>query len=155
MRARSCFACALLSIFRTSVFKKGTVGDKMVEVAVLDLNDPEKWNHWVIGTPEEVPRSSPFCSEQLQVRYNKNPEKEHSLQKEVEHWHTPPIEEYYLVLRGTLRVKVEGTVIELGPMQILPVPPKKHHRVLDYSPTVEYLVIRAPISGEKTKIELG
>lgn len=124
----------------------------MVKVAVLDLNDPQKWNHWVIGTPDEVPRSSPFYSEQIQVKYNKNPKKEDSLQKEMEHWHTSPIEEYYFVLQGVLRVKVEGTVFDLKPMQILPVPPNKPHRVLDYSFPVEFFVIRAPISSEKTKM---
>lgn len=124
----------------------------MVRVAVLDINDPQKWNRWIIGTPEDVPKSSPFYSEQLQIRYNRNPEKEHSLQKEVEHWHTPPIEEYYFVLKGTLKVKVEDTVINLKPMQILPIPPNKPHRVLDYTFPAEFLVIRAPISSEQTKM---
>jgi len=127
----------------------------MVEVAVLDLSDPQKWNRWVIGTPEAVPRSSPFYSEQLQVRYGKNPEKEHGLKNEVEHWHTPPIEEYYLVLKGTLKVKIEDTVIDLKPMQILTVPPNKRHRVIDYSFPVEFFVIRAPISSGRTKMTPG
>lgn len=125
----------------------------MVKVAVLDLNKTEKWNHWVIGTPEDVPKSSPFYSEQLQIRYNKNLEREGSLQNEVEHWHTPPIEEYYFVLQGTLRVKVEDTIIDVEPMQILAVPPNKRHRVIDESGPIEFLVFRAPISGEKTKKE--
>ena len=134
-------------------FEKEKVRDTMVKVAVLDLNDPKKWNRWVVGTPEEVPKSSPFYSEQLQIKYNKNPEKEFFLKKEEEHWHTPPIEEYYFVLQGTLEVKIENNAVSLEPMQILAVPPNKRHRVLDYSLPIQFFVIRAPISGEKTKIE--
>jgi mannose-6-phosphate isomerase-like protein (cupin superfamily) len=125
----------------------------MVDVAVLDLKDPKKWNHWVIGTPEEVAKTSPFYSEQLQVRYNKNLEKTETLRDEVEHRHTPPIEEYYFVLNGTLKVKVEDDIIEVEPMQILAVPPNKLHRVVDQSFPSEVLVFRAPISSRKTKIE--
>jgi mannose-6-phosphate isomerase-like protein (cupin superfamily) len=125
----------------------------MVRVAILDLNDPKKWNRWVIGTPMEVPKSSPFYSEQLQIRYCRNLEKENSLRDEVEHWHTPPIEEYYFVLQGALRVKVEDDILDVKQMQILAVPPKKRHRVIDHSVPVEFAVIRAPISSEETKIE--
>jgi mannose-6-phosphate isomerase-like protein (cupin superfamily) len=125
----------------------------MVKVAVLDLKDPKRWNRWVIGTPEEVPKTSPFYSDQLQIRYNKSLEKEDTLQDEVEHWHTPPIEEFYLVLQGTLKVEMEGDVIEIGPMQILAVPPNKRHRVVDQSFPSESLVFRAPISSRRTKVE--
>lgn len=124
----------------------------MVRVGVLDLSDPEKWNHWVIGTLREVPESSPFHSDQLQIKYNKNPEKEHFLKKEVEHWHTPPIEEYYLVLQGTLNVKVENEIFHIRPMQILSVPPNKRHKVIDFSLPIQYFTIRAPISSRRTKI---
>ena len=141
------------TFIRTSTIVSLEIGDFMVKAAVLDLNDPRKWNLWVIGTPGDVPKSSPFYSEQLQIRYNKNPEKKLSLQKEVEHWHTPPIEEYYFLLQGTLKIKIDDDVVDLKPMQILPVPPNKRHRVLDYSFPVEFLVIRAPISSEKTKIK--
>lgn len=132
--------------------RKEQVCDTMVEVAVLDLNDPRKWNHWVIGTPEEVPESSPFHSEQLQIKYNKNPEKEHFLETEEEHWHTSPIEEYYFVLEGTLKVKIENKVFHLEPMQMLPVPPDKRHKVLDFSLPIQYFTIRAPSSSKRTKI---
>ena len=125
----------------------------MVKVAVLDLRDSTTWNHWVIGTRDEVPKSSPFYSEQLQVRYNKSTENEDTLQNEVEHSHTPPIEEYYFVLQGMLRVKVEDEVIGVKPMQILAVPPNKRHRVVYQSSPAEFLVFRAPISSGKTKIE--
>ena len=133
--------------------KRKSLGKKMVKVAVLDLKNSKNWNHWVIGTPDEVPKSSPFYSEQIQVRYDKSVEKEGNLQNEVEHSHTPPIEEYYFVLQGMLRVKVEDEVIDVKPMQILAVPPNKRHRVVDQSSPTEFLVFRAPISSGKTKIE--
>jgi len=124
----------------------------MVKVAVLDLNDPKNWNRWVIGMPEQVPKSSPFYSEQIQIAYVKNPKKG-LLEKGVEHWHKSPIEEYYLVFQGTLKVKVEDTVFVLEPMQILAIPPNKRHKIFDYSFPVQFFTIRAPISSEKTKIE--
>jgi mannose-6-phosphate isomerase-like protein (cupin superfamily) len=125
----------------------------MVEVAVLDLTDSTKWNRWIIGTPDEVPKSSPFYSEQLQVGYNKSMENDDKLRNEVEHSHTPPIEEYYFVLQGMLRVKVEDEVIDVKPMQILAIPPNKRHRVVYESSPVEFLVFRAPISSGETKIK--
>jgi mannose-6-phosphate isomerase-like protein (cupin superfamily) len=74
------------------------------------------------------------------------------LERQVEHYHTPPIEEYFLVLQGTLKVKVEDTVIVLKPMQLLTVPPNKRHTIIDYSSPLRYFVFRAPISSGKTKI---
>ncbi|MDH5793768.1 MAG: cupin domain-containing protein [Candidatus Bathyarchaeota archaeon] len=122
----------------------------MVKVAVLDLNDPKNWNHWIIGTPTEVPESSPFYSEQIQIAHVKNLEKG-ILEKEPEHYHSPPIEEFYLVLRGILKVKVEDNIIVLKPKQILAIPPNKRHKILNYSLPIQFFTIRAPISTEKTK----
>lgn len=124
----------------------------MVKVAVLDLNDPKNWNHWIIGTPTEVPESSPFYSEQIQIAHVKNLEKG-ILEKEPEHYHSPPIEEFYLVLRGILKVKVEDNIIVLKPKQILAIPPNKRHKILNYSLPIQFFTIRAPISTEKTKIK--
>ena len=125
----------------------------MVKVAVLDLNDPKNRNRWIVGTPNQVPKSSPFYSEQIQIAYVNNPEREWFFNMQKEHLHTPPIEEYYLVLRGTLKVKVEDTVIVLKPMQLLTVPPNKRHTIIDYSSPLQYFLIRNSISGEKTKVE--
>lgn len=66
-----------------------------VKVEVLNLNDPKNWNRWVIGYG-----TSSYLSDQIQVKYNKNPEKNQFLMKQVDHFHTEPIEEYYLVLEG-------------------------------------------------------
>jgi len=124
----------------------------MVKVAVLDFNDQKNWNRWVIGTPHDVPRSSPFYSEQIQIAFVNNPEREDFLKIQVEHYHTSPIEEYFLVLQGALKVKVENTIIIVKPMQLLAVPPNKRHTIIGYSPPLRYFLIRAPISTEKTKI---
>jgi len=123
----------------------------MVKTSVLDLNDPKKRNRWIIGTPPQVTKSSPFYSNQIQIAHVKNHNTKASLEKEEEHSHTPPIEEYYFVLQGTLKIKADTTLINLKPMQILPIPPNIRHRVLDCSLPSEYLVIRAPISNEKNK----
>lgn len=125
----------------------------MVKIGVLDLNDPKKWNRWIVGTPEDVPKTSRFYSEQIQIAYVNNPEREWFLRMQKEHWHTPPIEEYFLVLQGTLKVKVEDTVIVLKPKQLLAVPPNKSHTIIDYSPPLQYFLIRSPISSEETKVE--
>ena len=125
----------------------------MVEVAVLDLNVPKNRNRWIVGTPNDVSKSSPFYSEQMQIAYVNNPEREWFFKMQKEHWHTPPIEEYYLVLQGTLKVKVEDSVIVLKPMQLLVVPPNKCHTITDFSSPLQYFLIRNSISGEKTKVE--
>lgn len=126
--------------------------DKMVKVAVLDLNGSENWNRWIVGTPPDVPKSSLFYSEQVQMAFVNNPEKEEFLKIQVEHYHTPPIEEFILVLQGTLTVKVEDSIILLKPMQLLAFPPYKRHTIADCTSPLRYLLIRTPISTEKTKV---
>ena len=128
------------------------MSDTLVKIAVLDLNDAKNRNRWIIGTPSDVPKSSPFFSEQMQIAYVDNPEREWFFKMQKEHWHTSPIEEYYLVLRGTLKVKVEDAVIVLKPMQLLVVPPKKRHTIIDFSSPLRYFLIRNSIPGEKSKV---
>ncbi|NWG11078.1 cupin domain-containing protein [Candidatus Bathyarchaeota archaeon] len=125
----------------------------MVKVEVLNLNKPENINRWIVGGPPQVPEDSPFYSTQIQIAYVKNIQ-EGVLDKEPEHYHTSPIEEFYLVLKGTLKVKVENTIITIKPMQILAIPPKKRHKIVNHSQYLQYFTIRAPISTEKTKIEV-
>lgn len=125
----------------------------MVEVAVLNLKDAVNMNRWIVGGPPQVPEDSPFHSEQIQIAYVKNIQ-EGILTKEPEHYHTLPIEEFYLVLKGTLKAKVENTIITIKPMQILAIPPKTCHKIVNHSQRLQYFTIRAPISTEKTKIEV-
>lgn len=123
----------------------------MDSVSVKDLNDPNTWNPWIVGTPEDFPESSPFFSKETQIAYVNNPEKG-LLESGMEHFHKPPIEEYYLVLEGTLDVKVENEIIKVERMQILKVPPMKRHKITDYSLPLRYFTIRAPISTTETRI---
>jgi len=123
----------------------------MVKVALLNLEAPKNRNRWIIGTPEDIPKTSPFYSEQIQIAYVKNPRKG-LLEKGGEHSHTPPIEEYYLVLEGTLTVKVENKEITIKPNQILSIPPEKRHKITNYTLPLRCFTIRAPISTQKTKI---
>jgi mannose-6-phosphate isomerase-like protein (cupin superfamily) len=125
----------------------------MVKVAILNLKDPENMNRWIIGGPPQVPKDSSFYSEQIQIAYVKNIQKG-ILTKEPEHYHTSPIEEFYLVLKGTLKVKVENDIITIKPMQILAIPPEIHHKIVNHSQKLQYFTIRAPISTEKTKVEV-
>ena len=125
----------------------------MVKVAILNLKDPENINSWIIGGPPQVPKDSPSYSEQIQIAHVKNIQKG-ILNKEPEHYHTSPIEEFYLVLKGALKVKVENDVITIKPMQILAIPPETHHKIVNHSQHLQYFTIRAPISTEKTKVEV-
>lgn len=124
----------------------------MVKVAILNLNNPENMNRWIIGGPPKVPKTSSFYSEQIQIAYVKDVKKG-ILEKEPEHYHTSPIEEFYVVLKGTLKVRVEEDIITVKPMQILAIPPKTRHKIFNHSQKLQYFTVRAPISTEKTKIE--
>jgi mannose-6-phosphate isomerase-like protein (cupin superfamily) len=124
----------------------------VVTVTILDLNNPENINRWIIGGPPQVPKTSPSYSKQIQIAHIKNIQKG-ILEKEPEHYHTSPIEEFYIVLKGTLKVKVEEDIIAVKSMQILTIPPKTRHKIVDHSQKLHYFTVRAPISTEKTKIE--
>jgi mannose-6-phosphate isomerase-like protein (cupin superfamily) len=127
----------------------------MVEIAVIKLDDSEKWNRWIIGTPPNVPRNSQFYSEQIQVSHMKNPDRKKFLDKEKEHAHKSPIEEFYFVLEGSLEVEIEDKVVTVNPREILTVPPEKRHNIKDFSDEVEFLVFRVPISTGETKTVFG
>ena len=123
----------------------------MTKVTLLKLHDSENWNQWVIGTPPAVPENSPCYSEHIQINYRKNPDRKKFLDKEEKHSHQSPIEEFYLVLNGMLELEIEDRVMIVKPREIIIVPPEKKHKIKDLSVEVEFLVIRAPISSNKTK----
>lgn len=123
----------------------------MVEVALIKLDDPEKWNRWIIGTPPDVSKNSLFYSEHIQVNHTKNPDRKKFLDKEEEHSHKSPIEEIYFVLEGSLEVEIEDKVVIVNPREILTVPPEKRHKIKGFSAEVEFLVIRVPTSSNETK----
>lgn len=126
--------------------------EAMVKTAIQDLKDPKNQNRWIVGGPPDVPESSSSHSKQIQVAFVNNPNREDFMKLQVEHYHTPPIEEYFLMLQGTLKVKIEDATVTLAPMQLLMIPPKKRHTIIDYTPPLQYFLIRAPISTTKTKV---
>jgi len=124
----------------------------MVKVAVLKLDDPKNSNRWVIGTPEAVAIDSPFYSEMLQLNHSTNPDRKAFLKKEKKHYHESPIEEFYFVLKGILKVEIEGIVTVVKRREILTVPSGKCHKVKWFSKKVEFIVFRSPSSKDKDKI---
>jgi len=118
----------------------------------LDLQDPQNFNRWIVGIPPDVPIVSDFYSDQIQIAYVNNPERKRFNSFQIEHWHTPPIEEYILVMQGTLKLRIDDKLIIIKPQQLLKIPPKIPHKIIDYSSPLQYFLIRAPISTEKTKV---
>jgi mannose-6-phosphate isomerase-like protein (cupin superfamily) len=124
----------------------------MLSATIMNLRDPRNLNRWIVGTPPDVSASSEFYSEQIQIAHVKNPERKFFSSVQVEHWHTSPIEEYILLLEGTLKVKVDSDIITLEPMHLLKIPPKVPHKILDYSTPLQYFLLRTPISTAETKV---
>lgn len=60
----------------------------MVKIGVLDLNNLKNQSRWIVGKPPQVPKASPFYSEQILIGYTDNPERVALLEREVEHYHT-------------------------------------------------------------------
>lgn len=125
---------------------------RSVSEVVLNLNDATNWNRWVVGTMPAIEKDSPFYSEQLQISYIKNPNVEELLKNEKMHYHSSPIEEYYLVLGGNIELDVDSKVIVVKTREILLIPPKKPHKIKKVSADLELLVLRAPISTENSKM---
>ncbi len=124
----------------------------MVKVAVLKLDDPNNRNRWVIGTPEAVPIDSPFFSEQLELNHITNPDRKIYLENEKKHYHKLPIEEFYFVLKGILKVEIEDTIKVVKKREILTVPSEKCHKVKWFSKKVEFIVFRSPSSSDQDKV---
>jgi mannose-6-phosphate isomerase-like protein (cupin superfamily) len=118
---------------------------------ILRLYESDNQNRWVIGTAPAVEKSSRFYSDNIQVYHAKSPDKEQYLVKEKMHSHEYPIQEFYYVLEGFLELDVRNSPVRLGSGEMLLVSPGESHRVKDFSNVVEFLVIRAPISNDKTK----
>ncbi len=117
---------------------------------VLHLREKTSgFSDWVIGTRPRVIDSS-FISEQIQVFYANAPGQSLLVDEKYHRHHPSLTEEYYLVLQGSLCVKVEGIEIHLGPMDMLPVRPEQCHSIINFSDDVQYLTIRAPISNKKS-----
>jgi len=132
----------------------------MKGLEIINLSDPtyERDNRVVRSppyrTPPEIIRSSPHYSDQVNINYRRIAEAGHHVpdKRERLHFHKSPIEKYYIVLEGKLSVLMDGEECELGPLQLLKVPPNTRHKRTDYFGPLAYIVIRAPKSTEATKI---
>lgn len=122
----------------------------MAEIGVIKLS--EKKNRWVIGTPEEVGVNDVGYSPSVQIKYSYQPTKK-EFENETYHTHIENIVECYLVLHGSINVRVEDQIFELREKEALRVPSNHCHKVMDFSEDVEYLTIRAPPSyGSKKRL---
>lgn len=124
----------------------------MVETCVLTLSEYLGEGDWVIGTPKAVEKPERY-STQIQIKYHNSKLTGPLRKKETYHKHIGSIEEYYLVLDGTLTLCVEGEYYEVQNRELLAVPPNKCHKVVSLSDDVEYITFRAPYSGDMTKQE--
>ena len=50
-----------------------------------------------------------------------------------EHYH-PKSEEIYYILSGTGRMKIDGEIQEVGPLDAIAIPPGAHHKILNTGP---------------------
>ena len=123
----------------------------MVSVSCLELRNSQLVNTWVIGTPPAVSDSKRF-STQIQIKYNSSKEKPIDRSGETYHRHIGSIEEYYLVLEGSLTLIVGGKPFQVRERELFAVPAHTCHKVTHFSDPVEYLTIRAPHSTEQTKV---
>jgi len=115
------------------------------------INVDEFPNKWIFGSPPEIKEGSYFNSNVMQVKYIKNPTKDDNILNDL-HYHTDNIEEFYLVLNGSLIIEVDNKSYNLKQKEILRIPPKIKHKLCSYSDDIELLIFRAPPSREKNKV---
>jgi mannose-6-phosphate isomerase-like protein (cupin superfamily) len=120
------------------------------KAALVDLKGPQ--NHWIVGTPPAIRKSSPLYSKWVQMAYTNS--KDSVQEDERLHSHSKS-EEYYLVIKGALVVRVDKSDVRVGPMQLLKVPKKVPHKVTRQEPPLTCFTIRVPsaLPSEKTIIE--
>ena len=114
------------------------------KVQVIPFGDKSSW---IIGTPPAVPSDSAGSSKSLQIAYTDT----HRV--ESFHRHTGEIEECYIVLKGSIRLKVKDSIHTLTEMTMIRVPPKMCHKIIEFSEDAAYLTIRAPLSDESSKYD--
>lgn len=119
---------------------------------LIDLSALETRGKWIVGTPPAIPKSSSAYSKWVQIGYTNTTSK--VTEKSKLHSHRRS-DEYYLVIRGTLRIRVEDRTYSLGPMHVLRVPERVPHMALDYTVPLTYFVMRTPsaLPSEKDVVE--
>ncbi len=118
---------------------------------IIKLDEKNNQNRWIIGTPPAVEKESPFYSGNMQINHIKQPKRDDFFSKEQKHSHNSPIEEIYLVLNGTLDLEISNQTVTIKSKELLVVPSEVIHQIKDFSDDIDFLVIRAPVSNDKTK----
>lgn len=70
------------------------------------------------------------------------------VQNEREHMHTQA-DEAFIVLQGTLTVRVNGEYVKVGPREFCCFPAGMFHAVVEASPNVETIILKAPMMQDK------
>jgi hypothetical protein len=132
----------------------------MKRITVIDLTDPKYRNDPHIirsppkGTPLEIAATSSHWSRQVNINYKRviKPGFHASGTEERMHFHESPIEEYYIVLEGKLKLLVKRKEVQLSPLQLLKVPSNTPHKCTGYFAPLAYIVFRAPMSTGAAKV---
>ena len=115
---------------------------------LLDLNDPRNQNTWVIGTPPKIQESSYAYSKWVQIAYTNTTTK--PSREEEFHSHEES-EEYYLVIQGSLQVKVGRKTYHLQPLNLLSIPKKIQHKIIRFDAPLQYFTLRVPSAKPEEK----
>ncbi|GAF94042.1 unnamed protein product, partial [marine sediment metagenome] len=67
------------------------------------------------------------------------------------HYHTGS-EEWFIILKGEARIKVEDEIITVGPREIIGIKPKVIHQYLGGKCPIEEFVIRTPSIDDKVVV---
>lgn len=109
--------------------------------------DEIKNTGWAVSHSAGSSRQSSF----IQFGYNVVDE---PWRDDHEHLHTSS-EEWYFVLRGKIRMEVRGTIVEVGPREILGVRANVPHRVIGGEGPIEQFSVRAPSIEDKLRSDSG
>jgi len=88
-----------------------------------------------------------FASKKLQIWYN-NTDESWLDERERPHKHVES-DECFIVLKGSLKVDVEGELFTIGPEEYCFFPSGVYHRIVEVHPPVETLMIRSPSIRDK------
>jgi mannose-6-phosphate isomerase-like protein (cupin superfamily) len=118
------------------------------EEYLIHLNDKKNQNTWIIGTPPVIELQSPNYSELVQISHSRIP----PVPSNIEEFHSHEgSEEYYLVIRGYIKVRVHKKVYQVNPMNLLSIPKKIPHKIIDFKTPLQYFTIRTPSSRPEEK----
>lgn len=102
-----------------------------------------------IVSPTATTENPAHRSNQLRVVYNRTPT---DLAEPQRHLHTESTE-VYLVFQGELVLEVADEQVTLRDHEVCTVGPMTPHRIINSSPQLEAVVIRAPGSPDRVTVE--